>query len=108
LPSIFQLLIGWAAVLMATSTGSRLMLVVVLVFPQRQFVLISDVSSANNIKQSNSSHPALLAGSGYYLDEVPTLNLLGSEFIQTLFFIPTVYKSWTRSALLKGTSQFSP
>ena len=39
------------------------------------------------------------------------LNLQGSEFIQTLLFIYNhlakfvVYKSWTRSALLKGTSK---
>ena len=39
------------------------------------------------------------------------LNLQGSEFIQTLLFIYNhlakfvVYKSWTRSALLKGTSR---
>ena len=39
------------------------------------------------------------------------MNLQGSEFIQTLLFIYNhlakfvVYKSWTRSALLKGTSK---
>ena len=39
------------------------------------------------------------------------LNLQGSEFIQTLLLIYNhlakfvVYKSWTRSALLKGTSR---
>ena len=39
------------------------------------------------------------------------LNLQGSEFIQTLLLIYNhlakfvVYKSWTRSALLKGTSE---
>ena len=39
------------------------------------------------------------------------LNLQGSEFIQTLLFIYNhlakfvVYKSWTRSVLLKGTSK---
>ena len=47
-------------------------------------------------------------GRGYNLENF--LNLQGSEFIQTLVFIYNhlakfvVYKSWTRSALLKGTS----
>ena len=53
--------------------------------------------------------PPARYGRGFNLEIF--LNLQGSEFIQTLLLIYNhlakfvVYKSWTRSALLKGTSK---
>ena len=74
--------------------------------------MIGNTARSHSLKACEGGGPAwanFFFGRGFNLEIF--LNLQGSEFIQTLLFIYNhlakfvVYKSWTRSALLKGTSR---
>ena len=66
-------------------------------------------SHKTNVVDTRPAGANFFFGRGFNLEIF--LNLQGSEFIQTLLLIYNhlakfvVYKSWTRSALLKGTSR---